>query len=92
MNKVDLLEEAPESSSTLACTSALTGAGVENLLATIAQRLVAMPPARGKAVPFTTRQVQLLEAALRSLDDGDVAEGNAALAKFTAQAQGADSQ
>jgi tRNA modification GTPase len=85
MNKVDLLSEAPESSSTLVCTSALTGAGIERLLAAIAQRLVANPPAPGEAVPFTIRQVQLLEAALRALDDREVAATHAKLAELTSR-------
>jgi tRNA modification GTPase len=48
--------------------SALTGEGLDGLLAAIARRLVPHPPAAGAAVPFTPRQGDLLAAALDDLD------------------------
>src|SRR5690606_2134510 len=51
-------------------TSALTQQGIDQLLAAISHRIAPLSPAPGSAVPFTRRQVALLERALQDLTDG----------------------
>lgn len=47
-----------------AIVSAMSGEGVESLLHQIAQRLVPKTPAAGQAIPFTQRQIDLLDQLL----------------------------
>lgn len=47
--------------------SAVTNRGIDELIATIASRLVPHPPQPGDGVPFTARQIALLERASASL-------------------------
>jgi tRNA modification GTPase len=64
-NKTDLLSPSTElTSSELIGISALTRSGIDELLARISQRLVLHPPRAGDGVPFTSRQLELLHAAL----------------------------
>jgi tRNA modification GTPase len=69
VNKIDLVSMAPSP----AClgVSALTGAGVEELLAAIARRIVPKPPAAGAAVPFLERHVEVLSGARELVDRGE---------------------
>jgi tRNA modification GTPase len=62
-------------------TSAFSGEGIDQLLHTIAQRLVPDPPPTGAAVPFTTAQVETLRAAQAALARN---EPDAAAAMLTA--------
>lgn len=69
INKIDLI------SYPVACresidTSTLTGAGIEQLLAEIASRLVPDVPPAGVAVPFAPDQVSALQQAREALGDG----------------------
>lgn len=74
VNKVDLATERPVSSTgAVVGVSALTGWGLDALLAAISQRLAPSPPPAGAAVVFTPRQESLVRAALAKLDAGDVA-------------------
>ena len=61
-------------------TSAVTGEGLERLLALLADRLVPAPPPPGAAVPFTRSQFLDIEAALDSICRGDVAGAAGVLA------------
>jgi tRNA modification GTPase len=80
VNKIDLVEgpqraellrgEVVPSASVLA-TSAVTREGVDELLVTIAQRLVPNPPESGAAVPFERRHGDAIDAAIHSLAIGD---------------------
>jgi tRNA modification GTPase len=56
-----------------AWVSARTEAGLGELVAALRSALVGPLPAAGAAVPFTPRQVGLLDGALRALDRGDPA-------------------
>jgi tRNA modification GTPase len=51
--------------------SAVSGAGVETLLAAIVARLVPRPPEPGVAVPFTARQVHGIESALARPEEAE---------------------
>lgn len=51
--------------------SALTGQGIDVLLATVSRRLAPDPPAPGAAVPFTDDQIAALRAASEALAGGD---------------------
>lgn len=64
--------------------SALTGRGLEGLLAEIAGRLVPTPPAAGAAVPFLPRHEQQLAAALTACDAGRREEAIEQLAELAA--------
>jgi tRNA modification GTPase len=86
VNKIDL---KPELLSTggrnFVATSALTGAGLGSLLAAISQRIVPNPPPPGAAVPFTERQVGLLDRALELVARGDALAAAEALALLDAR-------
>ena len=51
--------------------SALTGQGVDVLLAAVSRRLAPDPPAPGAGVPFTDQQIAALSAADEALAAGD---------------------
>jgi tRNA modification GTPase len=53
-------------------TSAVSGAGLDELLAAIAERLVPQSPEPGAAIPFTARQRRGLDAAAAALSQGAV--------------------
>lgn len=61
LNKADATEMSDASRPAGLRTSATTGLGIEELLATIATKLVPNPPQPGEAVPFTPRQIAELE-------------------------------
>ncbi len=67
MNKSDLLSDANEPFPDFIATSALTGQGIESLLAAIAESLVPHPPPPGSALPFTARQQALLRGTREAL-------------------------
>lgn len=69
VNKTDLCE--PQSRGEWVGVSAKTGAGIEDLLLAIARQLVPNTSDAGAAMPFTSRQVALLEAAADCLARGD---------------------
>ncbi|MBX9788415.1 MAG: 50S ribosome-binding GTPase [Pirellulales bacterium] len=66
-------------------TSARTGAGLAELLAAIARRLVPSPPASGAAVIFAPGQLGACQQALAALARGQAAEAQAALAGLCQQ-------
>jgi len=88
VNKVDL---APEWRSYIAdgviATSALMGDGIAALLAAIAQRLVPKSPGPEEAVPFTERQVHLMERALQHMESNDAAAAAEVLARLPARSR-----
>ncbi len=51
--------------------SALNGEGVADLMSAIARALVAVSPAAGSAVPFTSQQIDSLAAAKSAVDERD---------------------
>lgn len=57
LNKADAAEVSDAARPTGLRTSAANGRGIEELLGTIAARLVPNPPLSGEAVPFTSRQI-----------------------------------
>jgi len=76
LNKIDLVPPKPGETAgpNGVCTSAVTGAGIDALIAAIGTRLVPQPPALGMAVPFTADHVAELEAAREAAEQKD-AEG-----------------
>jgi tRNA modification GTPase len=60
-------------------TSALSGQGIETLIAAIGQALVPDPPAEGAAVPFTAEHVQRLDVARAAVNRRDAAAVSASL-------------
>ncbi|TWU30343.1 GTPase [Bythopirellula polymerisocia] len=77
LNKIDLADQ-PIPANAIA-TSALTGQGIEHLLAAIVQQLVPDAPEPGSAVPFNMRQASLLLAAKEACEQGHQANASAAL-------------
>jgi len=61
INKIDLLGDAGPDVENLCAVSALAGTGLDSLLDRIASSLVPQTPSAGVAIPFTARQVSLLE-------------------------------
>ncbi|GAB6164705.1 tRNA uridine-5-carboxymethylaminomethyl(34) synthesis GTPase MnmE [Thermostilla marina] len=69
-NKIDLPSHPENASIEGDCAvSAATGEGIERLVETIARRLIPDPPGTDAPVPFTPRQVDLLQTARRALSD-----------------------
>ncbi|WP_428307177.1 GTPase [Lacipirellula sp.] len=83
VNKADRItaDRRPASDVGAAYVSALTGDGLPALLAEISRRLVPTPPER-VAIPFTTRQVELLQAALDAASRAVAADARALLAQL----------
>jgi tRNA modification GTPase len=95
LNKIDLLAETHSllparndqekhwrsqwQSDSVVSTSAVTGAGIAELIAAIGRALVPCAPASGSAVPFTAEQVAALEAARVAVAAHDAAATLAAL-------------
>lgn len=71
--------------SAVIATSARTGAGLAELLAAIARRLVPSPPSPGAAVIFAPGQLDACQQALAALARGRPAEAQAALAALCQQ-------
>ncbi|MBC8351655.1 MAG: GTP-binding protein [Planctomycetes bacterium] len=68
MNKCDLVD-ARATDAPFFATSALTGAGITELIQQIVRRLVQCELGTGDAVPFTLRQVQAIDEARNAIDD-----------------------
>ncbi len=81
-NKIDLLDE-PIGSGKAIATSAVTGEGIDVLRKAIAQKLVPTVPEVGTPVPFTTDQIQTLQAAREHVEQRDVSGAREALRSFT---------
>lgn len=84
VNKTDLV--AVPSNDAWVATSARTGAGIDDLLATISHRLVPSLPAAGAAVPFMERHVKHLRAAGELAARGDAAGASREIASVIAPA------
>jgi tRNA modification GTPase len=83
VNKADLLaaDFQREASSNVRFVSALTGAGLPELIASIGRKLVPTP-LTDEGVPFTSRQIEVLAAAAASLTDGRQVDASEALARL----------
>lgn len=83
VNKADLLSAdfVRPASSDVRFVSALTGEWLPELIARIGQMLAPMPPT-DDAIPFTSRQVELLTAAAAMLADGKHVDASEALAQL----------
>ena len=78
-NKSDLVRSLPANVPAGISTSALTGAGLPELLEAIAQRLVPEPPGSGVGVPFTAAHCAAIDEASAALADDDPRRAHAAL-------------
>ncbi len=65
-NKVDI-QSVKDNRPNGLYTSALTGAGIDELIEKIANRLVPMPPPPGAAVPFTLEQIERIRGYIKVL-------------------------
>lgn len=81
-NKSDLTALAVVGDAETISTSVKTGEGIGRLAGAITDRLIGEPPARGAAMPFTERQVNLLERAAMALGDGNGQQAAAALSEI----------
>src|SRR5690606_3803090 len=84
VNKIDCLradEQAllREANPDVLFTSAREQIGIEQLLSTIANRMVPDPPPPGTPVPFTSRQIGTLETAVDLVERGKYADALAVL-------------
>lgn len=68
INKCDLIEASPTSDEHAIRTCATKPFGIDELLASIAQRLVPTVPERGTAVPFAVEQVHRLQDMLKAVE------------------------
>ena len=84
-NKCDLKRSDERSTEPAFSVSAVTGAGVCELMQAIVQRLVPLELPPGTAVPFTPRQCRGIEEALAALD-GDLPAARAAIDRLLATA------
>jgi tRNA modification GTPase len=98
LNKRDLVSAAQPIQSALAqggqaslFVSALTGAGLDALLAEFASRLGADAPPASGGMPFTTRQTVALERAREALRQGDRSRACRELRAVAGDSQGANS-
>jgi tRNA modification GTPase len=82
-NKCDLAGVPIDGRPAGVAVSALTGEGLADLLGAIAGRVVPSPPAAGAAVPFTKRQVQLLNEVLVAINRGDSDSAGKLLTRLT---------
>jgi len=69
-NKIDLCRNSWSDAAGVP-VSALTGQGIERLIAAMVRELVPAPPERGDAVPFAPRQANLLAQALKLAQEQD---------------------
>jgi len=80
LNKCDLIEaQNLAMDQDVVQTSALSGAGLDELLAAIARRLAPATPAPGVGVPFTPKQLAAIECALAAIESSDAMLANAKL-------------
>jgi tRNA modification GTPase len=84
LNKIDLAPRQALAAAGDDCvlTSAITGEGLDELLAAMAARLVPAAPPPGAAVPFTRRQVDHLERAAALAERGAADAARAELARL----------
>jgi 50S ribosomal subunit-associated GTPase HflX len=88
LNKVDLPREWHNELGPHVEVSALTTSGVEDLMASIANRLVPQVPPPGAAVPPGAHAIAELEAAQRAMQESRASEATRLLAKLvTRQAE-----
>jgi tRNA modification GTPase len=85
-NKRDLPSPRDPSRPEGLSTSALKGEGIEAFIRAVAGRLVPEPPAPGAAVPFTTGQVDVLQAAARAVAQDDIRSSRSALGRLLTSA------
>ncbi len=78
-NKIDLVADSSSRRPEGCFTSAIEGQGIEELAAAIARRLVPQRPPALWGVPFTSRQVDALKAALEYVDEDDLTAAGLAL-------------
>ncbi len=83
LNKVDVVADRSTLPQGPILTSAVTGLGLDELLAAISQQLVPQPPPAGGAVIFTARQRARLEQALAACQRPDGVALRASLAQLT---------
>jgi tRNA modification GTPase len=81
MNKVDLCGNVSPGTSDVQ-VSARTGQRIDTFIDAIVQRLVANPPKRGEAVPFTPRQSEVIRASLSKTEQGDAFQAAAHLRRL----------
>jgi tRNA modification GTPase len=87
-NKSDLLPHTTSHSGLFAdrpvgmLLSATTGLGINQLLDAIADRLVLRTPTSGTAIPFTIEQATTIETAIALVDQGDLPQAAAELARL----------
>ncbi len=74
MNKCDRAARRPGAPPGAIAVSALTGAGIPELIAAIVSRLAPTPPPPGAAVPFTPRLADVIADAFRALECGQIEE------------------
>lgn len=79
VNKIDLAPVFSALDERTVATCATSGAGIEDLIAVVAGRLVPQPPPPGAAVPFAQRQVALLGRALEQCQQKNAAAAVATL-------------
>jgi tRNA modification GTPase len=82
LNKCDLPAAVSATGLPGLAISAATGAGLDELMAAIASRLVPHPPPAGQAIPFLTTHVQALQETRRAVASNDCNAARLALAPF----------
>ncbi len=87
VNKIDLLDSSVAADANLIAISAIVGTGLELLLKRITDALIPHLPTAGTAIPFTQRQVSLLEQALDSCCQGHRVLAESLLAKLLAPSE-----
>ena len=85
LNKIDLLSVPPAESFHDALTSAVTGQGIDRLVAAIGRTLVPVVPEAGAAVPFARDQVDALALARAAVERRDAVAVRVALQSLLAQ-------
>jgi tRNA modification GTPase len=75
-NKCDLIAQPADDRPVGLRTSAVTGAGVQELIGELAARLVPEPPPPGTAVPFSERHVDAVRRCISLLDAGETEEAS----------------
>jgi tRNA modification GTPase len=81
LNKVDLCGNVSPGTSDVQ-VSARTGEGIDTFIDAIVQRLVANPPKRGEAVPFTPRLCEAFRVALSEAEQGQAIQAAAHLRRL----------
>jgi hypothetical protein len=84
MNKIDLVDHAPNKTANWVTTCAVTSEGVDRLLVSIGGLLVPKVPSEQTPLPFTSAQVACLEAAGDALRQQNRPRATAALERLLA--------